>query len=363
MIKPVPEENSVVIQPNAFSNCSNLINVNIKDTVKEIGDLAFADCKNLLNVYFAGNCPKFGNDVFKNVRITAYYPYNDSTWSLDKLQGYGGNVTWLPWNPKTQNLEKRDLTQGRISIERSSYIYDGTVKTPKVTIVDGSYMLSEGRDYTVTYSDNVNAGTATVIVNGTGTYGGNYKTSFTIQRAENQIQAVDITLTTSTKAKKVSLSVRANGNAALTYTSSNKSVKVNQNGMLTIPKNFVGEAAITINAAETPGYKAASSTITVLIRPTATSLVKLTNSGKGKLTVTWKKNKKVSGYKLQYSTDKTFKSGVKTKSITNASTIKYTAAGLTSQKTYYVRVRAYKTVGKKKLYSSWSGIKTVKITK
>lgn len=363
VIKPVPEENSVVIQPNAFSNCSNLVNVNIKDTVKEIGDLAFADCKNLLNVYFAGNCPKFGKDVFKNVRITAYYPYNDTTWSLDKLQGYGGNVTWLPWNPRTQKPEKRDLTQGRISIERSSYIYDGTAKTPKVTIADGTYMLSEGRDYTVTYSDNVNAGTATVIVTGKGTYGGSYKTSFTIQRAENQIQAADITLTTSTKAKKVSLSARANGNAVLTYTSSNKSVKVNQNGMLTIPKNFVGQATITINAAETPGYKAASSTITVLIRPTATSLVKLTNSGKGKLTVTWKKNKKVSGYKLQYSTDKTFKTGVKSVTVKKAAMVKKTLSKLKKGKKYYVRISTYKTCGKTKIYSSWSKAKTVKIRK
>jgi len=71
----------------------------------------------------------------------------------------------------------------------------------------------------------------------------------------------------------------------------------------------------------------------------------------------------VTGYEIQYCTSKTFKSGVKKKVITKSSTTKYTAAGLASKKTYYVRIRTYKTVRGKKYYSSWSRLKAVKITK
>jgi hypothetical protein len=95
-IKKALPENATVIEPGAFSNCANLVDLNIKETVTEIGDNAFADSKNLKNIYFYGNCPKLGNDIFKNVTATVYYPYTDKTWVLDILQNYGGTITWLP---------------------------------------------------------------------------------------------------------------------------------------------------------------------------------------------------------------------------------------------------------------------------
>lgn len=66
--------------------------------------------------------------------------------------------------------------------------YDGTAKTPAYTInwVGGSNTagLAEGVDYTVTYANNVNAGTATVKIQGIGTYGGSISTTFTIRQAD-----------------------------------------------------------------------------------------------------------------------------------------------------------------------------------
>lgn len=99
------------------------------------------------------------------------------------------------------------------------------------------------------------------------------------------------------------------------------------------------------------------------MNPLATSFTKCSNIKTRKLDLQWKKNSYATGYEVQYSTNKTFKSGVKTKAITKASTTKYTATSLAGKKTYYVRVRTYKTAGKKKLYSSWSAVKAVKITK
>ena len=88
-----------------------------------------------------------------------------------------------------------------------------------------------------------------------------------------------------------------------------------------------------------------------------------TNSTAGKMTVKWAKNAKATGYQIQYSTSKTFASGNKAVSVTSASTVSKVIGSLTKGKTYYVRMRTYKTVGSTKYWSAWSVAKTVKITK
>ncbi|MFT3950954.1 MAG: leucine-rich repeat domain-containing protein [Oscillospiraceae bacterium] len=65
------------------------------------------------------------------------------------------------------------------NLSNTSYVYDGTAKTPTVTIAG----LTEGTDFTVTYSDNTNAGTATATITGIGNYSDSRSTDFTISPA------------------------------------------------------------------------------------------------------------------------------------------------------------------------------------
>ena len=69
------------------------------------------------------------------------------------------------------------------------------------------------------------------------------------------------------------------------------------------------------------------------------------------------------GYQIQYSTSKTFASGNKAASVTKAETVSKVIGNLVRGKTYYVRIRTYKTVGGSTYYSLWSAAKSVKITK
>ena len=78
-----------------------------------------------------------------------------------------------------------------------------------------------------------------------------------------------------------------------------------------------------------------------------------------KLVVRWNAVKDVKGYQLQYALNKKFK---KKKSVQTKKT-KYTIKKLKKKKTYYIRVRAYKMNGKKKVYGKWSKVKKVKIKK
>ena len=75
-----------------------------------------------------------------------------------------------------------------------------------------------------------------------------------------------------------------------------------------------------------------------------------------KLVVRWNAVKGAKGYQLQYALNKKFK---KKKSIQTKKT-KYTIKKLKKKKTYYIRVRAYKMNGKKKVYGKWSTVKAVK---
>ena len=149
-------------------------------------------------------------------------------------------------------------------------------------------------------------------------------------------------------------------NAELTYSSNHKKVKVSKNGKVTIAKNFIGEALITIKAKETAKYEETVKTVTVTVNPAATSIKKLKRSGKGKATVTWKKNSKVTGYQISYSKNAKFKKA-KIKTVKKNKTTKLILKKLKKKSTYYVRIRTYKVVSGKKFYSVWSKKKSVKI--
>ena len=447
-IRKALPENATVIEPGAFSNCTNLVNLNIKENVTEIGDNAFADSKNLQNIYFYGNSPKLGNNIFKNVTATVYYPYTDKTWSLDILRDYGGNITWVPWNPKTGSPAKRSLALCDIRIAEQKYTYDGTEKTPEMIIMDGNYTLQKNTDYTVKCSNNVNAGNAELEITGAGNYSGTYKAGFLIEQTEpnlkfdkktitvkygtkpflcalsekttdgtitysssnpkaavvdpatgkvtikgggtaaimayaakgtnytagstfctikvtkrsNTIKASNIRRTWYAKARKISINAKVYGKAPLKYSSSSKSVKVDKKGRITIAAKFTGSARITIRSSATAGYNAATKSITVTVNPAGTTLMPAKNLSGRKAQITWKKNRYVTGYEIQYSVNKNFRSGSK-KTVSGASKTKYTLTKLQKNKMYYVRIRTYKKSGTKKYYSSWSKVKAVRIRK
>ena len=362
-IKKLPDNMTVEIEPNAFSGCNNLFEVNIGTRVKKIGNGAFADCDNLLNVYFFGNYPEIAEQSFENVSITAFYPYNDRTWTLDRLKGYGGNITWVPWNPTTREIKKRDLGICSIEVKKGAYVYTGKQNVPSVVVKDGGYTLQKGKDYTVICSNNINAGTAKIVIQGIGNYGGSYKTEYTIGKAKNEIKGQGIVKVASSKAQGVNIGVRVYGKAKLTYSSNNKSIKINSQGKITIVKNYVGNAVITVKAAATQNYYGATKKITVTVKPTGTKITSAINTAKGKVTVKWKKNSLGGGYAIQYSTDKQFKKGVKTVNINGTKTTQKVLPKLQKGKSYYVRIAVYKKVGRNKYYSSWSGAKIVKIKK
>ena len=106
-------------------------------------------------------------------------------------------------------------------------------------------------------------------------------------------------------------------------------------------------------------------TATTLQAKNTVSKPKSTNPKKVKaakkaISVTWKKVSGVKGYQIQVATDKKFKKNKKTVTIKKQKTTKTTVKKLKAKKKYYVRIRTYKIVNGKKVYSSWSKVKSVK---
>ena len=92
-------------------------------------------------------------------------------------------------------------------------------------------------------------------------------------------------------------------------------------------------------------------------KPGKVTKVKLVSKKKKTLQITWKKDKKATGYQIIIAKDAKFKKQIK--KVTSVKTSK-TIKGLTSKKKYYVRVRAYNKSGGKKQYGAYSAVKSKK---
>ena len=246
------------------------------------------------------------------------------------------------------------LNGGQITLGKTDYVFTGKPCSPEVIIKVGDKILKEGTDYRLEYRNNVNAGIGLVVVEGLGKYTGNVEKSFTIRKAAQTITAKSFTKTYGNKP----FNLGAKAKTKLTYKSSDTKVAtVSSTGKVTL--KGPGKATITITAAATTNCKAASKKITITVKPKKTAGLKV-KKGKKKMTVSWKRDTKATGYQFIYARDKKFKKGKKNITISKNKTTKRTVKKLKAKKTYYVKVRAYKKVGKTKLYGSYSKVKKVK---
>ena len=197
------------------------------------------------------------------------------------IQGTG-NYT----GPVTKYFNITNSGTFEVIVDNSTLTYDGTEKEPAVTVWavsdDGKTktMLTVGTDYTVTYENNIDAGTASVTVKGMGAYtesGENWKditVPFTIQPAEQSVTFASAEVEKTygdpafTQAATVTLNPDVDGQTpgAVTYTSSNPAVAtVDNDGKVTIVG--AGTATITASAEDTQNYKGAEASCTLTVNP------------------------------------------------------------------------------------------------
>ena len=98
--------------------------------------------------------------------------------------------------------------------------------------------------------------------------------------------------------------------------------------------------------------------------PDKAVISKAAKSGSTSIKVTWKKAASYSacsGYQVVLATNSGFTKNVKKVTVSGKSTVSKKVTGLTKGKTYYAKVRAYKTVNGVKVYGAYSSVKKVKL--
>ncbi|MBR0412981.1 MAG: hypothetical protein IJI47_05385 [Eubacterium sp.] len=225
-------------------------------------------------------------------------------------------------------------------------VYTGKAITQSVTVKYDGKTLKNGTDYSVAYKNNVNAGTATVIITGKGLYSESKSVTF-------KITALDISKCTVSGIAATKVYTGKSITPAPTVKfGKTKLVKGTAYTVAYKNNKYVGVATVTVSG---KGNFKGSVNKTFKILPKATA-VNLASPKKGQLKITWTKvTAQTNGYQLQYSTSSKFTAKTTKKvTIANPKTAAKTISKLKSKKRYYVRVRTYKKVGKATYFSSWS---------
>jgi hypothetical protein len=124
-------------------------------------------------------------------------------------------------------------------------------------VLDGAATLTELTDYTVAYANNLNAGTATVTITGTGNYDGSSNVDFEIRKADQTINFPNIQPLRLIDGSYV-LPATATSGLQVTYTSSNPTIADIGNDGVTMRLRQLGTATITASQQGNANYNPAT---------------------------------------------------------------------------------------------------------
>lgn len=147
------------VNPSSYTYDGNakVPTVTVRDTSRNVNLVAGTD----YDITGYGENTKAGNPI---ITIVGKGNYKDTTTATFEI--------------KPKNLNSSDIVA---TLSETKYEYDKTAKKPTVTIKDGEKVLTENADYKVTYTNNVEVGTATVTIQGSGNYTGTIIKTFIIE--------------------------------------------------------------------------------------------------------------------------------------------------------------------------------------
>lgn len=352
-----------------------------------------------------GNKVRFTSD--KDCSDLKVETYKDTDKKEQSIQQKANSVTFTDDQDDTIKIDtkKKKINSCQISLRTGgNYIYDGKEKKPEVIVKDeDSKQLTLSKDYTISYSDNVNAGEGKITLTGIGNYEGQAVQKFSIEKAEQNFESekqnynLYVNDTETIQVKNAIGNIRfSSKNPELVSVDSKGNIKGLRKGSTVIYVTADG-----VDQSGKQNYRSCQKEIEVIvkekssdngpkkedtsepkentqpsqstssrydqtkrtydpIRLSVPSIKKVQSKKKGKLQIKWSKCAKVDGYQIQCSTKKNFKKNKKTvlvkKNVTSAQIKK-----LKRKKRYYVRIRSYKQVFSNRYYSNWSKLKIIKI--
>ncbi len=239
---------------------------------------------------------------------------------------------------------RTSLSQCTVSLSQTSYTYDGKAKTPMVTVKYGSKTLRSGTDYTVSYKNNINSGTASVVVSGKGNYSGTKTVSFKINSKPSS--GVSSSESTAKQSEEV--------------------IDEQQETTTDEQQETTTDETVTVEAAEISSADRKANPAPITEKDPFGLQVK--SDIQGTLTVFFSSVSGASGYEVMYSEDANFSEEASHHTgmvkVKGSSSTEFRLAGLSQGKTYYVKVRSYTDAANGNITrSEWGSTVSVKIMK
>lgn len=333
----------------------------IEALMKPYGNRVNLNCSSSVTIV-AGQSKNIGASSSTSGAVLTYKSTTPSICTVDK----NGNVTALKtgtgyvtvtasangYDSVSKDVKivvsKKSLNNGLLTLSETSYVYDGTYKKPAATVTFGGKVLQEGKDYTISYRNNLNVGVTTVIATGMGDYTGYTSKNFTIIKRAMAGGTVSVASSVSFTGSNItpSVTVKVAGRTLTNGTDYTVSYSNNKN---------VGKATVKITG---KGNYSGSLSAKFDIVPAKQQIQKLETKYKG-FFVDWAQKGSATGYDVEYSV-KANMSGAVSKHLTASKPDTLTVSGLSGDKTYYVRVRSYTNVNGKVYYGAWSDVKSIK---
>ena len=245
-------------------------------------------------------------------------------------------------------VSKKSLNNGLLTLSETSYVYDGTYKKPAATVTFGGKVLQEGKDYTISYRNNLNVGVTTVIATGMGDYTGYTSKNFTITKRALAGGTVSVASSVSFTGSNItpSVTVKVAGRTLTSDTDYTVSYSNNKN---------VGTSNVYVYG---KGNYSGSLSAKFDIVPAKQQIQKLETRYKG-FYIDWAQKGSATGYDIEYSVNSNM-SGAVSRHLTANKPDTLTVSGLAGDKVYYVRVRSYTNTNGKVYYGAWSDVKSIK---
>lgn len=333
----------------------------IEALMKPYGKKADLNCSSSVTIV-AGQSKNIGASSSTSGAVLTYKSTTPSICTVDK----NGNVTAFKtgtgyvtvtasangYNSVSKDVKivvsKKSLNNGLLTLSETSYVYDGTYKKPAATVTFGGKVLQEGKDYTISYRNNLNVGVTTVIATGMGDYTGYTSKNFTITKRAMAGGTVSVASSVSFTGSNItpSVTVKVAGRTLTNGTDYTVSYSNNKN---------VGTSNIYVYG---KGNYSGSLSAKFDIVPAKQQIQKLETKYKG-FYIDWAQKGSATGYDVEYSV-KANMSGAVSKHLTANKPDTLTVSGLSGDKTYYVRVRSYTNVNGKVYYGAWSDVKSIK---
>lgn len=333
----------------------------IEALMKPYGKKADLNCSSSVTIV-AGQSKNIGASSSTSGAVLTYKSTTPSICTVDK----NGNVTALKtgtgyvtvtasangYNSVSKDVKivvsKKSLNNGLITLSETSYVYDGTYKKPAATVTFGGKVLQEGKDYTISYRNNLNVGVTTVIATGMGDYTGYTSKNFTITKRAMAGGTVSVASSVSFTGSNItpSVTVKVAGRTLTNGTDYTVSYSNNKN---------VGTSNVYVYG---KGNYSGSLSAKFDIVPAKQQIQKLETKYKG-FYIDWAQKGSATGYDIEYSVNSNM-SGAVSKHLTASKPDTLTVSGLSGDKTYYVRVRSYTNVNGKVYYGAWSDVKSIK---